>query len=146
MWRVAPYLREKKPNDANLLTVPLTVYQNGHDMFLPSVASCCIHCLLGCFCLSVTLPWLTPPILSFVTPLGTRAEFTFFTNPLSSATKMLSSPDQNRPVDTSRQVPEHSLSSSAPVIGLLRRKICSTERREQEERPIALVAVNCHRL
>lgn len=129
----------------------MTVWQNGHGMFLwkPSVSSCCIHCLLGCFCISVTLPWLTPPMLSFVTPLGTRAEFTFFTNPLSSATKMLSSPDQNRPVDTSRQVPEHSLSSSAPVIGLLRRKLCSIERREQEERPVALnllVAVNCHLL
>lgn len=84
--------------------------------------------------LSVTLAWLTPPLLSSLTPHRSRAEFTFFTNPLSSATKTLSSPDQNRPVDTSSWVPERSLSSSAPLIGSLRGKRCRMERRRQEEK------------
>lgn len=73
------------------------------------------------------LTLVNPPPLSLVTPSPEQAEFTFFTNPLSSATKTLSSPDQNRPVDTSSRVPEHSLTSSAPLIGSLRGKRCCME-------------------
>lgn len=81
-------------------------------------SACCVHCRLRLypwlwyFSLSVTLAWPTPPPLSSLTPHQSRAEFTFFTNPLSSATKTLSSPDQNRPVDTSSRVPRRSLSST----------------------------------
>ncbi len=107
-----------------------------HSETLNICAHLCIYCLLRLypwlwyFSLSVTLAWPTPPLLSWLTPHRSRAEFTFFTNPLSSATKTLSSPDQNRPVDTSSRVPEHSLSSSAPLIGSLRGKRCCMERRE----------------
>lgn len=86
------------------------------------------------FSLSVTLAWSTPPLLSLLTPHRSRVEFTFFTNPLSSATKTLSSPDQNRPVDTSSQVPEHGLSSLALLIGSLRGKLCCVKRRWLEEK------------
>ena len=97
------------------------------------------------YCLLRRYPWLwsfslgnlslvDPPLLSSLTPHRSRAEFTFFTNPLSSVTKTLSSPDQNRPVDTSSRVPEHSLPFSAPLIGSLRGKRCRLEGQWQEEK------------
>lgn len=97
----------------------------------PSFNICVLHSLpaqtlpltLVLFPLS-NLTLANPPLLSLLTPHRSRAEFTFFTNPLSSATKTLSSPDQNRPVDTSSRIPEHSLTSSAPLIGSLRGKRC----------------------
>lgn len=101
------------------------------NLHSPSV--CCIHCLLRLypwlwyFSLSEILPWSTLPFGPWWPPHRSGAEFTFFTNPLSSATKTLSSPDQNRPVDTSSRVPEHSLTSSARLIGSLRGKRCCME-------------------
>ncbi len=93
--------------------------------------------------LSVTLVRQTPPLLSSVTPHWCRAEFTFFLNPLSSATKTLSSPDQNRPVDTSSRVPEHSLSSSAPLIGWRRGKTHRIKRRRQQEKSYLTKSSGC---
>lgn len=112
---------------------------------------CWVYCLLRRY------PWLwsfslsnlslvDPPLLSSLTPHRSRAEFTFFTNPLSSATKTLSSPDQNRPVDTSSRVPEHSLPSSAPLIGSLRGKRCRLEGRWQEEKSYLAKSSGCCRL
>lgn len=107
-------------------------------------SACCVHCRLRLypwlwyFSLSVTLAWPTPPPLSSLTPHQSRAEFTFFTNPLSSATKTLSSPDQNRPVDTSSRVPRRSLSSTNWLTERRKMSYGETRKRDEEKSQVAV--------